>query len=89
MPVDRESHPCPRCGERIWRYKPYGTMRALALTIAGFVCYPFAYLYPMEYNYQLGSLQGYSIMTGVFKLVDAHFLLFAAIIFMASIVTPS
>ncbi|MHB1723437.1 MAG: paraquat-inducible protein A [Acidiferrobacter sp.] len=88
VPAAQQSNPCPRCGERVWRYRPLATMRALALTLAGLACYPFAYLYPMEYNYQLGSLQGYSIMTGVFKLIDAHFLIFAAIIFVASIVIP-
>lgn len=87
-PTHHEGKDCLRCGTKVWRYKPNATMRTLALTLAGFFCYPFAYIYPMEYNYQLGRLQGYTIMTGVMKLVDAHFLLFAIIIFCASIVIP-
>jgi len=87
-PKDAEGAPCHRCGERVWRFRPSTQTRTLALTLAGFFCYPFAYLYPMESNYQLGSLQGYTIMTGVDKLIEAHFYLFALIIFLASVVTP-
>ncbi|MDR7926277.1 paraquat-inducible protein A [Acidithiobacillus thiooxidans] len=90
MPVaaHQEGQACPRCAAKVWRYKPQSTMRTMAFALAGFFCYPFAYLYPMEYNYQIGKMEGYTIMTGVMKLIDAHFLLFAAIIFMASIVIP-
>lgn len=85
---DEEGQTCRRCGERVWRYRPNVESRVLALTLAGFFCYPMAYLYPMESNYQLGSLQGYTIMTGVHKLIEAHFYVFAAIIFFASVLTP-
>lgn len=85
---EEEGHHCRRCGERVWRYRPNSEMRAFALTLAGFLCYPMAYLYPMESNYQLGSLQGYTIMTGVHKLIQAHFYLFAVIIFCASVLIP-
>ncbi|MBU2753982.1 paraquat-inducible protein A [Acidithiobacillus sp. CV18-2] len=86
--AEAEGQPCRRCGERVWRYRPDTGIRVLALTLAGFFCYPFAYLYPMESNYQLGSLQGYTIMTGVHKLIQANFYVFAAIIFLASVLTP-
>ncbi|MEL5847879.1 MAG: paraquat-inducible protein A [Candidatus Igneacidithiobacillus chanchocoensis] len=86
--TSEEGRPCHRCGERVWRYRPNIESRVLALTLAGFFCYPMAYLYPMESNYQLGNLQGYTIMTGVHKLIQAHFYVFAAIIFFASVLTP-
>jgi paraquat-inducible protein A len=87
-PAHHEEKKCQCCGTRVRRYKTGATMRTLAFTLAGFFCYPFAYLYPMETNYQIGSLHPYTIMTGVVKLVDAHFLIFAAIIFVTSIVVP-
>lgn len=87
-PAHHEGKKCQRCGTPVQRYKTGATMRTLAFTLAGFFCYPFAYLYPMETNYQIGSLHPYTIMTGVMKLVDAHFLIFAVIIFVASILIP-
>ncbi|MGH7159467.1 MAG: paraquat-inducible protein A [Acetobacteraceae bacterium] len=79
---------CPRCGQRLARRRPYATMTALAFTLAGFICYPVAYLYPMEFNVRLGMPQPYTIMTGVFKLLDAGFWYFAAVIFIASVAIP-
>ncbi|MGH7068109.1 MAG: paraquat-inducible protein A [Acetobacteraceae bacterium] len=79
---------CPRCGERLTRGRPFATMQALALALAGFLCYPAAYLYPMEISVQLGKAQPYTIMTGVFKLLDAGFWYFAVVIFTASVAIP-
>jgi paraquat-inducible protein A len=42
----------------------------------------------MESNDVLGNLQGYTIMTGVMKLVQADLWLFAAVIFCASVFIP-
>jgi len=83
-----EGERCPRCGERLGRPRPFATMEALALTLAGFICFPVAYLYPMEFNVQLGTSQPYTIMDGVLKLIDAGFWYFAIVIFLASIVIP-
>lgn len=88
VPRSRERRPCPRCGARVWHVRPYSAMRAMALTIAGFACYPMAYLYPMEYNDELDNLHGYSIMTGVDKLLQANLWFFAGVVFVASILIP-
>lgn len=79
---------CPRCRARLRRERPLATMRALALTVAGFVCYPIAYLYPMEFSNQLGIAHPYTIMVGVFKLLDAGLWFFAIVIFTASVAIP-
>jgi paraquat-inducible protein A len=83
-----EGKSCPRCRARVWRVKPYSAMRALALTVAAFAAYPAAYLYPMEYSDQLNTLHGYSIMTGVVLLAQAHLWFFAVVIFVASVLIP-
>jgi paraquat-inducible protein A len=88
VPADNEGKPCPRCGAALWRCHPFSAMRAMALTVAAFAFYPAAYVYPMEYNDMLGQLQGYSIMTGVTKLMQANLWFFAAIVFIASIAIP-
>ncbi|MGH7122516.1 MAG: paraquat-inducible protein A [Acetobacteraceae bacterium] len=79
---------CPRCGERLRPTRPHATMQALALTLAGFVCFPAAYYYAMEINVRLGTAHPYTIMTGIFKLIDAGFWYFALVIFLASVVIP-
>lgn len=79
---------CPRCDARLFRRRPFATMRALALTLAGFACYPVAYTYAMEYSDRLGIQHGYTIMIGVFKLGDAGLWFFAIVIFVASVVIP-
>lgn len=79
---------CPRCKERVWSHRPYGAMRAMALTVAAFAFYPAAYAFPMEYSAQLGQKQGYTIMTGVQELITAHLWYFAALIFAFSVITP-
>lgn len=88
VPASQEGCPCPRCGARIWHCRPFSTMRAMALTIAAFIFYPVAYLYPMEYSDQLSTPHGYSIMTGVVKLAQAHLWFFAGLIFFASVLIP-
>jgi paraquat-inducible protein A len=90
LPVrpDRQGQRCPRCGETIWSCRPFSAMRAMALTVGAFVFYPSAYLYPMEYSVQLNHAQGYTIMTGVSELVNAHLWFFAALIFGFSVLTP-
>lgn len=87
-PADAEGGRCPRCGARITRCSRFGTMRAMALTLAAFAFYPAAYLFPMENTVQLNRVEGYSIMTGVEKLVEAHLWFFAAIVFFASVMVP-
>lgn len=79
---------CPRCGDPLWRTRPHAMTQALALTLAGFVCYPPAYIFPMEINMRAGIAHPYTIMTGVDRLLDAGFWYFAIMIFCASILIP-
>ena len=88
VPGSAADSPCPRCRARLRRHRPFATMRALAFTVAGFLCYPIAYLYPMESSNQLGTAHPYTIMVGVFKLIDAGLWFFAVVIFIASVVIP-
>lgn len=87
-PRELEGQHCPRCSAKLWRCHPYSAMRAMVLTAAAFVFYPAAYLYPMEYSDRLNDMVGYSIMTGVMKLVQANLWFFAGVVFVASIVIP-
>lgn len=88
LPAAFDGKRCPACHARVWRVRPFATMEAFALTAAGAAFYPIAYVYPMEYSVQLGSFHGYSIMTGVVKLLQAKLWVFAAIIFVASVLIP-
>lgn len=88
LPAQRDGERCPRCGARVFRRRPHTVMRSLAFTVAGLIFYPIAYLFPMEANDRLDSLHPYSIMTGVMKLVDAHLVFFAGVVFIASVVIP-
>ena len=88
VPTEQEGCICPRCGAKVWHCHPFSAMRAMALTIAAFIFYPAAYLYPMEYSDRLSTPHGYSIMTGVVKLMQAHLWFFAALIFFASVLIP-
>ncbi|EKM98214.1 MULTISPECIES: paraquat-inducible protein A [unclassified Acidocella] len=88
LPATQEGKRCPRCHARVWHCRPYAAMRALALTLAAFAFYPIAYIYPMESSDVLDDLHGYSIMTGVLKLVQADLWFFAAVVFIASVAIP-
>ncbi|HVW20555.1 MAG TPA: paraquat-inducible protein A [Opitutaceae bacterium] len=90
LPVDaaEEGRRCPRCRAKVWSYRPYSAMRAMALTLAAIALFPAAYAYPMQYSERLNTMVGYSIMTGVTELVHAHLWYFAAVIFLFSVVTP-
>jgi Uncharacterized paraquat-inducible protein A len=88
LPASFEGSRCPGCRARVWRVRPFATMEAFALTTAGLAFYPIAYIYPMEYSVRLGTFHGYSIMTGVMKLLQANLWFFAGVVFVASIVIP-
>jgi paraquat-inducible protein A len=79
---------CPRCGKRLSRVRSLAAMRAAALTVASFLCYPLAYIFPMEYNERLSMRQGYAIMTGVDKLLHAGLWFLAIVVFTASVAIP-
>lgn len=87
-PAACQGRACPRCGVTLWRRRPFSVMRATALTVAGFVFYPAAYLYPMESNIELGTPHPFTIMTGVGDLIQARLWFFAAVVFTASVLIP-
>lgn len=87
-PATDEGKPCPRCRAPLWRQRPYATSRALALTLAGFIFYPIAYLYPMEINIQAGTEHAHSILSGVIELFQAGLWPLGIIIFTASVAIP-
>lgn len=88
VPGGHEGGNCPRCRATVWRVRPYASMRAVALTLAALLFYPAAYIYPMESSDVLGDLRGYSIMTGVTKLLGAGLWFFAGVVFVASVLIP-
>ncbi len=87
-PAEARGTPCPRCGAHVWRQRPFSMMRALAFTVAGFIFYPIAYLYPMEIDNQAGTVHARSIVSGIIQLVQAHLWPLALVIFIASVGIP-
>ncbi|ABQ31282.1 paraquat-inducible protein A [Acidiphilium cryptum] len=79
---------CPRCRATLWRQRPHATAQALALTLAGFIFYPIAYLYPMEIDMRAGTAHAHSILSGVMKLFQAGLWPLGLIIFTASVAIP-
>jgi paraquat-inducible protein A len=83
-----EGERCPRCGERVWKRKPNAITYAAALTLAGFVLYPVANVFPMsEFSSRLVHTT-HTIFTGVMDLVNAGLWPLAALVFTASIAIP-
>lgn len=87
-PATQEGGRCPRCGSALWHQRPYATARALALTLAGFIFYPIAYLYPMEIDMRAGTPHAHSILTGIIELFQAGLWPLGIIIFVASVAIP-
>lgn len=87
-PAAHEGRKCERCGARLWRERPFSAMRALALTAAGFVFYPIAYLYPMEIDIRAGTPNPHSIVSGIVELFQAGLWPLGIVIFVASVAIP-
>lgn len=87
-PAADEGKKCMRCGARLWRERPFSSSRALALTLAGFIFYPIAYLYPMEIDVQAGVSHPHSIVSGIIELFQAGLWPLGMIIFVASVAIP-
>lgn len=87
-PAENEGGRCPRCRGALWHQRPYASARALALTLAGFIFYPIAYLYPMEIDVRAGTAHTHSILTGVIELFQAGLWPLGIIIFTASVAIP-
>jgi paraquat-inducible protein A len=87
-PLAEEGGHCPRCNAHLWRQRPYATMRAFAFTLAGFIFYPIAYLFPMEIDVEAGKAHAHSIVSGIIQLLQAHLWPLALVIFIASVGIP-
>ncbi len=79
---------CPRCGQPVWRRKPYAIDCPAALTLAGLVLYPVANIYPMSTFSSRFIHTSHTIFTGVTDLVHAHLWPLACLVFTASIGIP-
>lgn len=86
--LNDEGKKCIRCGARLWRERPFSSMRTLALTAAGFILYPAAYLYPMEIDVRAGMPYPHSIVSGIIETFQAGLWPLGIIIFVASIAIP-
>lgn len=87
-PLEHEGKKCIRCGARLWRERPRSSSRALALTAAGFIFYPIAYLYPMEIDVRAGTPYPHSIVSGIIETFQAGLWPLGIIIFVASVAIP-
>ncbi|MGH7915503.1 MAG: paraquat-inducible protein A, partial [Candidatus Binataceae bacterium] len=88
IPASAEGERCPRCRERVWKRKPFAVTHAAALTVAAFLLYPVANIYPMsEFSSHLVHTS-HTIFTGVMDLVNAGLWPLACIVFTASIGIP-
>ncbi len=79
---------CPRCGQRVWRRKPFAATYAAALTLAAFLLLPLAYLYPMSSFSSPFVHTSHTIFDGVRDLVNAGLWPLACLVFTASIAIP-
>jgi paraquat-inducible protein A len=79
---------CPRCGQRVWKRKPLAMDVAAALTVAGFLFYPVANIFPMSMFSSPVINTTHTIFTGVMDLIHAHLWPLACLVFTASIGIP-
>jgi paraquat-inducible protein A len=87
-PAEAEGRRCPRCGLTLHARKPDALIRAAALTVAGFVLYFPANIYPMSEVLQLGRVAPHRIIDGIIELAQADLWPLAALIFCTSIAIP-
>jgi paraquat-inducible protein A len=88
IPSRFEGSRCPRCRQRVWKRKPDAVTRAAALTLAGFLLYPVANIYPMSTFSSRFVHTSHTIFAGVSDLVSAGLWPLAGLVFTASIGIP-
>jgi paraquat-inducible protein A len=88
QPVACEGRRCPRCGARLHTRKPDSLPRTAALLLAAFALFFPANILPMEVSRHLGSVQPYTIFTGVRELFQAGLWFLGVLIFCTSILIP-
>ena len=88
QPLTQDGHPCPRCGARLHTRKPGAMVYTTALTVAAFALFFPANIYPMDVSTQFGTVENYTIFTGVHELFSQGLWPLGCIIFTTSIVIP-
>lgn len=88
LPAEAAGEGCPRCGERVRARLTDGLWRSAALTLAGAVLYIPANIYPMATLPIQLKPTAYTVLQGVFDLVQAKLLGLALLVFTASFVIP-
>ncbi len=88
-PPDRgEPGRCPRCGARLAPRRPGSLAATTALTIAGYILYLPANLFPVLTITRFGRTASYTILGGVRDLVAAGLWPLALLVLVASIIVP-
>jgi paraquat-inducible protein A len=79
---------CPRCGARLDERRPGSLAFTAALTLAGFILYLPANLFPVLTITRFGRSEAYTILGGVRDLAQAGLWPLALLVLLASIVVP-
>jgi paraquat-inducible protein A len=79
---------CPRCGTRLDPRRPASLAFTAALTLAGFILYFPANLFPVLTITRFGRSEAYTILGGVRDLAQAGLWPLALLVLLASIVVP-
>lgn len=85
----QEGEKCPRCGAKLIRRLPNAMMQTSALLIAAFLLFFPANLYPMNVSDQLGSVENYTIFTGISDLFKFNLWPLGITVFCTSILFPA
>lgn len=86
--AQEEGHACPRCGLTLRARKPDAMIRAVALSIAAFLLYFPANIYPMSEVLRLGREVPHRIIDGIIELAQAGLWPLAGLIFCTSVAIP-
>lgn len=88
IPMHQAEEKCSRCGATVHLRKPQSLDRALAFTIAGFVAFIPANLYPIMVFNSLGNESASTTLEGVQTFITMGMYPVAVIVFVASFIVP-
>ena len=83
-----ESVRCPHCAGPLNSRRPQSLQRVWAWLLAGILTYIPAHMFPLMVRSQLGDVEGDTILSGFWYLIDNHSYLIAIVVFMASVAIP-